>query len=139
MKKGVVIGIIAGIVLILIIGFFVFANNNSNNNLNNADISENEPQKSSEEKIICNDPPCLGRYFPVCTPAELTMSQGDKSFIISIKGFENEKCHFTMVMDGVTAADCYFKKEQLTDKVLNQMFGNKEGQDAIIAEACGTS
>jgi hypothetical protein len=42
-----------------------------------------------------------------------------------------------MVFGNVTAADCYFNKADLTDKVLNQMFGNKEGQDAIISAACG--
>ena len=41
-----------------------------------------------------------------------------------------------MVFGNVTAADCYFNKENLNDKVLNQMFGNNEGQDAVIAEAC---
>ena len=64
------------------------------------------------------------------------MSANGQSVKISILGLVNEKCHFTMVFGSVTAADCYFKKENLNGQVLNQMFGNKEGQDAVIAEAC---
>jgi len=124
MKKSVWIVIVVVIVLALIvIGFFVLTNNK-------------EGSSTPSGPIKCNDPPCLGRYFSDCTPAELTMSQEDKTFVISIKGLEGGKCHFTMVMDGITAADCYFTEEQRTNKVLNQMFGNPEGQDAIIAEAC---
>jgi len=92
--------------------------------------------KMADGKIICDGPPCLGQYFPSCTPAETTMSTGDQSVIVTIHGFEDEKCHYTMVFGNVTAANCYFNKEDLTSKVLNQMFGNKEGQDAIIAAAC---
>ena len=96
-------------------------------------------QKTADGKIICPDQPCLGQNFPSCTPAELTMNSGGpggQSVTITIHGLENEKCHYTMVFGNVTAANCYFQKEDLTSKVLNQMFGNKEGQDAIIAEAC---
>lgn len=86
--------------------------------------------------VKCNDMPCLGRNFPSCTPAELVMSSGEQSVKITIYGFENEKCHYTMAFGNVTTANCYFKKENLNNQVLNQMFGNKEGQDAVIAEAC---
>ena len=41
-----------------------------------------------------------------------------------------------MAFENINAANCYFNKEDLTQKVFNQMFGNPEGQDAIIAEAC---
>ena len=102
---------------------------------NNANAGGNV-QMTADGKIICADPPCLGQYFPSCTPAEMTMSSGNQSITVTIHGFENEKCHYTMVFGNVTAADCYFNREDLTDKVLGQMFGNKEGQDAIIAAAC---
>jgi len=94
-------------------------------------------QKTADGKIICTDPPCLGQNFASCTPAQTTMSSEGQSITITIQGLVNEKCHFTMVFGNVTAADCYFNKADLTDKVLNQMFGNKEGQDAIISAACG--
>jgi hypothetical protein len=93
-------------------------------------------QKTADGKIICADPPCLGQNFALCTPAQTTMSSEGQSITITIHGLVNEKCHFTMVFGNVTAADCYFNKADLTDKVLNQMFGNKEGQDAIISAAC---
>jgi len=95
-----------------------------------------EVQKTADGKIICADPPCLGQNFASCTPAQTTMNSQGQSITIAINGFVNEKCHFTMVFGNITAADCYFNKEDLTDKVLNQMFGNSEGQDAIIAAAC---
>jgi hypothetical protein len=96
-------------------------------------------QKTADGKIICSDMPCLGQNFASCTPAELKMANEGQTVTITIQGFENEKCHYTMVFGNVTAANCYFQKENLNSKVLNQMFGNKEGQDAIIAEACGTA
>lgn len=93
-------------------------------------------QKTADGKIICADPSCLGQNFASCTPAQTTMSSEGQSITITIQGLVNEKCHFTMVFGDVTAADCYFNKADLTDKILNQMFGNQEGQDAIIAAAC---
>jgi len=86
--------------------------------------------------VKCKDVPCIGINFRTCTPAKLDMSNEGQTIIITVHGFENEKCGYTMVMSGLAAANCSFKKEDLTDKVLNQMFGNKEGQDSIIAEAC---
>lgn len=88
-----------------------------------------------------SDPPCLGKYFPTCTPAQVKMNGQNKgeTIVITIHGFENEKCRYTMIMNDIVAANCSFKKEELTTKVLGQMFGNKEGQDAIIAEACKIS
>ena len=135
MKKGVWILVAVGIVLILIVVFLVLTNNKGND----AGVDKSNDNSQTSGPIKCDNMPCLGRYFPTCTPAELTMPSGNQSFIITIHGFENEKCHYTMVMNGITAADCYFKTEDLNDKVLNQMFGNKEGQDAVIAEACGTA
>jgi len=101
----------------------------------NAPAADNV-QKTADGKIICSGPQCLGQYFSSCTPAETIMSSGGQPVTVTIYGFENEKCHYTMVFGNITAANCYFNKEDLTSKVLNQMFGNKEGQDAIIAEAC---
>ncbi len=94
-------------------------------------------QQAAAGPVKCNDVPCLGRNFPSCTPAELVMSSGGQSVKISILGFENERCHYTMAFGNITTADCHFKKENLNNQVLNQLFGNKEGQDAVIAEACG--
>jgi hypothetical protein len=60
------------------------------------------------------------------------------SAVVTVHGLDNGTCHYSMIMNGVTGADCHFKPQDLTDKVLNQMFGNDEGQDAIIEEACTT-
>lgn len=102
-------------------------------NLSNA--GSNVP-KTSDGKIICSDMACLWQNFAVCTPAELKMDNEGQTVTITIHGLENETCHYTMVFGTVTTANCYFNKEDLTGKVLNQMFGNQEGQDAIISAAC---
>ncbi len=95
---------------------------------------------SENGDIICEDPPCLGRYLPSCTPAEMTWKTEEKILVITIHGMEKGRCHYTMAFDGIIGADCHFKLEDLQDgKVLNQMFGNKEGKDTIIAEACGSA
>lgn len=120
--------------IILLIGMIFIIGCNKQTTQTSTPPQASQSQQSGPVK--CNDPPCLAPRFFSCIPAELVMSSGNQSVKISVLGLENERCHFTMVFGNVTAADCYFKKEDLTEKVLNQMFGNQEGQDAIIAEAC---
>lgn len=124
MKMKVIIAAFILIGLIFISGCNTPANNS------------NTGGQTANEKVICKDLSCIGSNFPSCKPSELIMNSGGQSVTISILGFENEKCHYTMAFGNVTSANCYFNKEDLTEKVLNQMFGNKEGQDAIIAQAC---
>ena len=134
MKTGVWIVLVVAAVSIAV--FFVISNglrNTSSDNQSSASLNSSGPVK-------CYNPQCLGQNFPSCTPAGLFMTLQGQTINITINGFENEKCHFTMAFKNstisITAADCYFKQVDLTDKVLNQMFGKDEGQAAVIAEAC---
>ena len=126
MKKEAAITIFVLIGLIFISGCAPGTDSNTANNV----------QKTADGKIICSDIQCLASNFFSCTPAELKMANEGQTVTITVYGLETEKCHFTMVFGSVTAADCHFNQGDLTQKVFNQMFGNPEGQDAIIDEAC---
>ena len=127
MKRGIIFGAIILVIAIIVIILTTMQSTSTSSDLSTA--QELGP-------IICTDMSCLGKSFTSCSPAELTMSSDGQSVKITIYGFESEKCHYTMMFGDVVTAECNFKQEDLTTKVLNQMFGNPEGQDAIIAEAC---
>ena len=131
MKKGVwiVLGIVA---FVLVAGFFFLTKDKGDT----TSSGQTSTPSASSELIKCNDMQCIGQNFNSCTPAESTISVNGQSIIITIRGFEKGKCHYTMVFGNVTAANCYFKEEDLNDKVLNQMFGNDEGQAAVLTESC---
>ncbi len=82
---------------------------------------------------------CLKQNFLTCSPAKMEFSgvQSGKKVGVSVKvyGYEKEKCHYKMNV-GSSSLECYFPKETLTEKVFNQLFGEKEGQDNIILENC---
>lgn len=102
----------------------------------NAPSGAGNVQKTADGKIMCSDMNCFAQYFSSCTPAEVILPSENQNATIIIHGFENETCHYTMAFGSMTVADCHFKKEDLTMNVLGQMFGNKLGQDAIVAAAC---
>ncbi|MDD5178422.1 MAG: hypothetical protein PHT54_04055 [Candidatus Nanoarchaeia archaeon] len=87
--------------------------------------------------ISCKDFLCMGENFKECVPSELKMDSDAMKVVITVYGFEDDKCHYAMVFNDVVAADCYFNKEDLNDKTLNQMLGTEEGQDKVIQNACG--
>jgi len=95
------------------------------------------PSPTVSGKITCSDAPCIGTSFLACAPAELkfTPTGATSTITISVLGTENGKCHYKMDVDG-HGGDCFFAKENLNEKVLNQMFGNEEGQAQIINESC---
>jgi len=82
---------------------------------------------------------CLKQNFLTCTPAKMEFSgiQAGKKVDVSVKvyGYENEKCRYKMIL-GAESLECRFPEEALTEKVFNQLFGEKEGQDSIIFENC---
>lgn len=126
MKKNVLIIAVVVVVIALAAGLLIF-------------FSTKSEEKQAGGEVICSDITCLAHHFSLCTRAEMSMGSIEYPITVSIHGLENEKCHFTMVFGNMTAANCYFKKEDLNEKVLGQMFGNNEGQDAVLAEACGIS
>lgn len=95
------------------------------------------PSPTVAGKITCSDMPCIGNSFLACVPAELKFTPTDatSTITISVLGTENGKCHYKMDVDG-HGTNCFFAQGNLNEKVLNQMFGNEEGQDQIISESC---
>jgi len=129
MNKWIIISLVILLIVIVIIIAMIMNKPSS--------VSQtNDNTQTLDGSVVCTDMSCLGTNFLTCTPSELSMNSGDQSIQISIRGFVNEKCGYRMKFGDVVAADCNFAKANLTQKVLNQMFGNPEGQDAIIAESC---
>jgi len=95
--------------------------------------------KNASGQIICKDNACFGNNFKTCTPAIYTMEGNDNgtlvSLAISVTGFKDSKCQYEMNMSG-HGLRCQFSPDNLNDKVLNEMFGNDEGQAAVIAQSC---
>lgn len=141
-NKGLLIGITLGVVILLIVGFFIFTNrgntDKSQSNIGNPNLDNtNSSSQASNGLSVCTEMSCFMSSFSSCNPAEIDMPTNDNQLVeITIEGFVNEKCHYTMHMNGILAADCYFNKEDLNEKVLNQMFGNDEGQKEITEAAC---
>jgi len=92
--------------------------------------------QSLDGPVTCTDMSCLGTNFLSCVPSVLNMNSEGQAITITVHGFVNDKCGYTMKFGDAIAADCNFARENLNNKVLNQMFGNPEGQDAVIAASC---
>jgi len=129
MNKWIIISLVVLLIIIVIVIAMIM------NKPSNATDPIAAPQ-TLEGPVTCKDMSCLGTNFLSCVPSELSMNSGGQSIQISIRGFVNNRCGYQMKFGDVVAADCNFARENLTQKVLNQMFGNPEGQDAIIAESC---
>jgi len=139
-NKIILIGVAIVIVAALALYFFVFKGAKNPYGSPYAQATPTPvvtPSPTATGKITCSDVPCIGTSFLACTPAELKVTpQGATSTItISVFGTENGKCHFSIDMSG-HGGDCLFAQENLNEKVLNQLFGNEEGQGQIVAESC---
>ena len=104
--------------------------------VDNGTAAQKTGQTSVSGPIACDDLTCLQKNFLTCTPAEMRMSSGDMNVVITLFGLTNNKCHYKMDMGGGHGGDCYFPQDALNTKVLNQMFGNNEGQEEIVANNC---
>jgi len=133
--------IIVAVVIIAVLAVYFFLIRGKNNNqptpTPTATPLANATATPISGKITCNDIPCIGSNFLSCTPAELKFTPQDatSSIILTVFGTENEKCHFQMNMGG-HGADCFFAKENLNFQVLNQIFGNPEGQEEVVSKSC---
>ncbi len=132
MKKGILIGIIAGVALILIAGFFVFTRGNSSNTLGETD---------SNQMIDCgklDNPACFSNRMDSCLPvtAQLTATDGSP-IVLTIWGYENEKCHLQRKVNGIISFECYFPQEtDLSWDLVDQTFGNEKGLQDIVDNSC---
>jgi hypothetical protein len=136
MKKGVVIGLIIGVVLILVIvGFFVLSNNGEKN--------YNQENSDSNEMIDCgmmDNPQCFSNRMSECLPVTgtLTATDGSTEIRLTILGVENETCHFQRKINNVVDMNCYFQKGTMNWDTIDQTFGNDKGLQSVVDEACKT-
>jgi len=130
--------IISAVILIIIIAVIVVLTTSSNNQSSNSSQGSGVTamQPTDNGIIHCDDMQCFGLNFLSCKDSELQMTSDDQPINIKISGNEDGKCHFTMAFNDVVVTDCNFSEDQLNQKVLNQLFGNDEGQGAVLAEAC---
>ena len=129
MNKWIIISLVVLLIVIVVIVAMVM------NKPSNAKDTIATPQ-TIDGPVTCTDMACLGTNFLTCVPSVLNMSSEGQAITITVKGFVDEKCGYQMKFGDAIAADCNFARQNLTQKVLNQMFGNPEGQDAIIAASC---
>jgi len=130
MKKGIVIGVIVGISLIVLaIAFFALTNNRGNSSSDDT----NEMLNCGEMK----NPGCFQTRMTECLPvkAELTGTDGSPIEII-ILGIENNTCHFQRKVNDAVNLNCYFPKGTMNWDTIDQTFGNDKGLQSIVDSAC---
>lgn len=133
MKKGVVIGIAVGVVLVLIIGFLVLSNKDG--------VSNQDENNNSNQIVDCgimNNPSCFQNRMNECLPVTGTMTSTDGSteITLTILGQENETCHFQRKINGVIDMNCYFPEGTMNWDSIDQTFGNDKGLQSVVDEAC---
>jgi hypothetical protein len=131
MKKGVLIGIIAGAVLILVVGFFILTNNKGTQ----------EQNTDPNQMVDCGtmtDPSCFSNRMSSCLPVSGKMIATDGSTVIemTVIGLENNTCHFQRKLNNVLNLDCYFPSGTLSWDLIDQTFGNEKGLQAVVDNSC---
>ncbi len=135
MKKVLIISIIVGVIVLLILGFFV---------LNNKAGSETEQigDKNSTPIYNCGkmeNPSCFTSRMTQCSPvtAQLTSVEGT-ILDITILGKENDKCHFQRKANNSINFNCYFLMNNLDSgwDLIDQTFGNEKGLQSVVDSAC---
>jgi hypothetical protein len=132
MNKKIIIPIVVVGIIVIALGVLILKKSNKPSKIT---VSE----KNESGQIICQDNACIGNSFKSCTPAIYTAEGNDNgttvSIILSVGGLKNSKCQYEMNMSG-HGLRCQFSSDNLNDKVLNQMFGNDEGQANIVTQSC---
>jgi len=133
MKKGVLIAVIAGAVLIFAAGFFVLTNNKGNNG--------NSQMENENAMVDCGkmqNPSCFSNRMNTCLPvtAQLTATDGTTSIDLTVLGYENETCHFQRKVNNILNLDCYLPKGNLTWDLIDQTFGNDKGLQKTVDDSC---
>lgn len=120
MKRGVMIGIITGIVLVLlVVGFFVLTNSPKNQN-NTLDLTQNT--------------------FSSCqTSVKVTPFGEGGTYTVQIIGLENGLCHwqFSLQMpQGNQTNDCFYPIEQMSDQASQHLFGMDKTGTECSSDVC---
>jgi hypothetical protein len=137
MKRGVVIGIILGIILILVVGFFILTNNKGDVS-NQANSQLNENTNGMIDCGMMNNPSCFANRMNGCLPVtgKMTGSDGSTKIELTILGVENETCHFQRKINNVVDLNCFFPKGTMNWDTIDQTFGNEKGLQKVVDDAC---
>lgn len=132
MKTGAIIGIIVGVILILIVGFFILSNKGG---------SESPPDKNtdSNQMVDCglmDNPGCFLNRMNECLPVTGRFMAGENRVDMTILGVENNTCHFQRKIDNVLNMNCYFQEGTLNGDVLAQTLGEDKGLQSVVDSAC---
>lgn len=137
MKRGALIGIIAGAVLILVLGFFILTNKDNKNNTNNGSQNGNDINQMVDCGKATN-PSCFANRMNECLPVTITMTATDgiTEIGLTILGIENNTCHFQRKINNTVDLNCYFPKGTMNWDVIDQTFGNDKGLQSVVDSAC---
>jgi hypothetical protein len=138
MKRGIMIGMIIGIVLVIIIGFFILTNDK---NVSNEDNGSQKGTDDSNKMVDCgmiNNPTCFSNRMNECLPvtAKMIGTDGSTEIQITIIGVENETCHFQRKVNDIVNLNCYFPKGTMNWDTIDQTFGNEKGLQKVVDDAC---
>lgn len=143
MKRGVVMGLIVGAILILLVVGFLILNNNKGETSNPAN-SQNESSVNENQMVDCglmDNPSCFMNRMSGCLPVtgKLTATDGSTEIELTILGLDfsnNTTCHFQRKVNNVTNLNCYFPKEAMSWNLIDQTFGNDHGLQSVVDESC---
>ncbi len=147
MKNNKILYIIIIILVLAIIGggLFLFFNNKEGAETSQPTTTppstETQTPETDQTMVDCgmaSDPECFLNRMNGCLPvtAKMMGSDGETEIEITILGVENDKCHFQRKLNNVLDLNCFFPKGTLNMNTLNQMFGNDEGLQEVVDDAC---
>jgi hypothetical protein len=118
-KKGVLIGIIVGVVLILIVaGFFILTNNPGSQN--NQNLNQDT--------------------FSACQSSTQTTPFGQGgTYTISVIGLENGNCHwrYSLQLPGLNQTqNCYYPLSDMSSKAFEHLFGQDKTGTECLSDVC---
>jgi hypothetical protein len=138
MKKGVLIALITGgVILLLIVGFFILTNKGGDTSPEqNANANANSTQMVDCGQIT--NPSCFSNRMSSCLPvtAKMIATDGTTTIEMTVLGLENNTCHFQRKLNNVLNLDCYFPSGALSWDLIDQSFGNDKGLQSIIDNSC---
>jgi len=137
MKKGRIIGIIALVIIIIVVGFFALTNNKDSSNKDNSSQDGNNSLNQMFDCGKLENPVCFSNRMSECLPVTAQLIGTDDSIIdITILGIENGTCHFQRKVNNVVNLNCYFPRGTMNWDTIDQTFGNEKGLQKVVDDAC---
>ena len=109
---------------------------------NNTDNLSNAEGSALDNNIMVdcgkiNNPSCFSNRMNECLPVTAQMTATDGARIdLTILGIENETCHFQRKINNVVDMNCYFPKGTMNWDTIDQTFGNDNGLQSVVDNAC---